>query len=60
MTGTASPNKRPRVVPLDANVFFGPPLRDLFMHLHEVGVLNVHWTRESKSDGNGRLPRVKP
>lgn len=50
MTGPVAPNKVPRVVLLDANVFFGPRLRDVFMHLHEAGVLNVHWTREIESE----------
>lgn len=36
----------PRIVLVDANVFFAPRLRDLFMYLHEAEVLNIHWTRE--------------
>lgn len=55
MTGRLSGNKAradhvPRIVLLDANVFFGPRLRDLFMHLHEAEVLNVHWTKEIEAE----------
>jgi hypothetical protein len=36
----------PRVVLIDANVFFAPRVRDLVMHLHADEVINVHWTRD--------------
>jgi hypothetical protein len=36
----------PRIVLVDANIFFAPRLRDLFMHLHEAEALSIHWTRE--------------
>ena len=36
----------PRIVLVDANVFFAPRMRDLFMHLHEAEVIHVHWTRK--------------
>ena len=35
----------PRIVLVDANVFFAPRMRDLFMHLHEAEVIYVHWTK---------------
>lgn len=55
MTGRSSLNRVhttqvPRVVLLDANVFFGPRMRDIFMHLHEAGILNVHWTKEIEAE----------
>ena len=55
MKGRSSGNKVrnapvPRVALLDANVFFGPRMRDLFMHLHEAEVLNVHWTKEIEAE----------
>ena len=34
-----------RIVLVDANVFFSPRMRDLFMHLHEAEVIYVHWTK---------------
>ena len=34
-----------RIVLVDANVFFAPRMRDLFMHLHEAEVIYVHWTK---------------
>lgn len=40
----------PRIVLVDANVFFAPRMRDLFMHLHEAEVLHVHWTREIEAE----------
>ena len=40
----------PRIVLVDANVFFAPRMRDLFMHLHEAEVLNIHWTREIEAE----------
>lgn len=40
----------PRIVLVDANVFFAPRMRDLFMHLHEAEVLSVHWTREIEGE----------
>lgn len=40
----------PRVVLVDANVFFGPRMRDLVMHLHEAGVIRVHWTKEIEDE----------
>ena len=40
----------PRIVLVDANIFFAPRMRDLFMHLHEAGVLNVHWTKEIEAE----------
>jgi len=36
----------PRVVLIDANVFFAPRMRDLIMHLHAAELINVQWTRE--------------
>jgi len=50
MSGRKAAGRRgsdlPRIVLVDANVFFAPRMRDLFMHLHEAEVVNVHWTRE--------------
>lgn len=40
----------PRVVLIDANVFFGPRLRDVVMHLHEAGIIRAHWTKEIESE----------
>ena len=40
----------PRVVLVDANIFFAPRLRDLFMHLHEAEALSIHWTREIEDE----------
>ncbi len=40
----------PRIVLVDANVFFAPRMRDLFMHLHEARVLHVHWTKEIEEE----------
>ena len=40
----------PRIVLVDANVFFAPRMRDLFMLLHEAEVLYVHWTKEIESE----------
>ena len=40
----------PRVVLVDANIFFAPRRRDLFMHLHEAEVLSIHWTREIEDE----------
>ena len=36
----------PGVVLVDANVFFAPRMRDLFMHLHAAEIISIHWTRE--------------
>ncbi|WP_418120962.1 hypothetical protein [Variovorax sp. NFACC29] len=32
----------PRVVLIDANVFFAPRMRDLVMHLHAEELINAH------------------
>lgn len=40
----------PRVVLVDANVFFAPRMRDLFMYLHEAEILSVHWTPEIETE----------
>jgi hypothetical protein len=40
----------PRVVLIDANVFFAPRIRDLVMHLHAAEIINVQWTREIESE----------
>lgn len=40
----------PRVVLIDANIFFAPRMRDLFMHLHEAEALNAHWTKEIEAE----------
>jgi hypothetical protein len=40
----------PRIVLVDANVFFAPRMRDLFMHLHEAEILNIHWTKEIEGE----------
>ncbi len=40
----------PRIVLVDANIFFAPRLRDLFMHLHEAEALSIHWTREIEGE----------
>ena len=34
----------PRIVLADANVFFAPRMRDVFMHLRERGLIHLHWT----------------
>lgn len=36
----------PRIVLVDANVFFAPRLRDLFMFLHAAELIYVHWTKD--------------
>ncbi|HVZ46109.1 MAG TPA: hypothetical protein VHA82_20045 [Ramlibacter sp.] len=36
----------PRVVLVDANVFFAPRLRDLFMFLHAAELIHLHWSAE--------------
>lgn|GEM_PF-2183921 len=41
-----APEAVPRIVLVDANVFFAPRLRDLFMFLHAAEVIHVHWTTE--------------
>ena len=40
----------PRVVLVDANVFFAPRMRDVFMLLRERGLVNLHWTKEIESE----------
>lgn len=40
----------PRVVLIDANVFFAPRMRDLVMHLHADELINVQWTSEIESE----------
>jgi hypothetical protein len=40
----------PSVILVDANIFFAPRLRDLFMHLHEAEALSIHWTREIEDE----------
>ena len=40
----------PRVILVDANIFFAPRLRDLFMHLHEAEALSIHWTRQIEDE----------
>ena len=40
----------PRIVLVDANVFFSPRLRDLVMFLHAAEVINVHWTKEIEAE----------
>jgi hypothetical protein len=40
----------PRVVLIDANVFFAPRIRDLVMHLHAHELVNIQWTREIESE----------
>ena len=35
----------PRIVLLDADVFFAPRMRDLFMYLREQELIHLHWTR---------------
>lgn len=40
----------PRVVLVDANIFFAPRMRDLFMHLHEAQAISVHWTKEIEKE----------
>jgi hypothetical protein len=40
----------PRIVLVDANVFFSPRMRDLVMHLHAAEILHVHWTREIEAE----------
>jgi hypothetical protein len=54
MPGRKAANRRasdlPRIVLVDANVFFAPRMRDLFMYLHEAEVINVHWTREIEAE----------
>lgn len=40
----------PRIVLVDANVFFGPRVRDLVMHLHAEELINVHWTKEIEAE----------
>ena len=39
------PDGLPRIVLLDADVFFAPRMRDLFMHLREQELIHLHWTR---------------
>jgi hypothetical protein len=40
----------PLIVLVDANVFFGPRLRDLVMHLHAQELINLHWTKEIEAE----------
>lgn len=40
----------PRVVLADANVFFSPRLRDLFMTLHAGELLVLRWTRQIEDE----------
>ena len=40
----------PRIVLVDANVFFSPRLRDLVMFLHAAEAINVHWTKEIEAE----------
>lgn len=40
----------PRVVLIDANVFFAPRMRDLVMHLHAEELINIHWTKEIEAE----------
>ena len=40
----------PRLVLIDANVFFSPRLRDLFMALHVHDILSLRWTRRIESE----------
>ena len=40
----------PRVVLVDANIFFAPRMRDLLMHLHEADAISVHWTKEIEKE----------
>jgi len=49
-TLAASVNSVPLVVLADANVFFGPRMRDIFMHLHEFGLIRLAWTREIENE----------
>ncbi len=39
------PDSLPRIVLLDADVFFAPRMRDLFMHLRAQELIHLHWTR---------------
>jgi hypothetical protein len=43
-------NPVPLVVLADANVFFSPRMRDIFMHLHEHGVIRLAWTKEIEQE----------
>lgn len=49
-SGTSSFAALPRIVLVDANVFFAPRMRDLFMHLHEAEALHIHWTSEIEQE----------
>lgn len=40
----------PRIVLVDANVFFAPRLRDLFMFLHAAELIYVHWTKDIEQE----------
>lgn len=40
----------PRVVLVDANIFFAPRLRDLLMYLHAAEIVNIHWTRKIEAE----------
>lgn len=40
----------PRIALLDANVFFSPRMRDLFMHLREQEVIHLHWTKRIEDE----------
>jgi hypothetical protein len=40
----------PHIVLVDANVFFGPRMRDLMMHLHAQELINLHWTKEIEAE----------
>lgn len=40
----------PRILLIDANVLFGPRMRDLVMHLHAAELINVHWTKEIEAE----------
>jgi len=40
----------PRIVLVDANVFFAPRLRDQVMHLHAAELINLHWTKDIEAE----------
>lgn len=46
-SGAAEP---PRVVLIDANVFFAPRMRDLVLHLHADELINVQWTKQIEAE----------
>lgn len=44
------PSALPRRALVDANIFFAPRMRDLFMYLYEQGLIEIHWTTQIEDE----------